>query len=108
MLNLLGWDVGMSTLAALLLVLGAVLIGLVSFLIGEVRTGWEAPIVALAALVGGYIGSEALGTLSTWGYEFEGLYVWPAIIGAIVLGGAADLVTRYLTGGSYVRHPQPI
>lgn len=108
MLDLLGWDVGMSTLAAFLLVLGAVLIGVVSYLIGEVKTGWEPVLVAIAALVGGYIGSEALGTASTWGYEFEGLYVWPALIGAVVLGAAADLVTRYLTGGTYVQHAQPI
>jgi hypothetical protein len=108
MLDLMGWDVGMSTLAAVILVLGAVAIGIVSAVIGDVRTGWEGPIVAVAALVGGYVGSEALGSLSTWGWEFEGLFVWPALIGGVVVGFVADLLTRSLTGGAYVHHPRPI
>ena len=108
MLDLFGWDVGMSTLAATLLVLGAIVIGTISAVVGEVRTGWEGPITAVAALVGGYLGSEALGALSTWGPEFEGLYVLPAIIGGVVFGFVADAATRYLTGGSYVAHTRPV
>ncbi len=108
MLDLFGWDVGMSQSAAILLVLGAIVLGGIAHFVGDVRTGWEGPIAAVAALVGGYLGSEAFGTLSTWGYAFEGLYVVPALIGAVVLGFVIDAVVRYLTEGSYVRHARPI
>jgi uncharacterized membrane protein YeaQ/YmgE (transglycosylase-associated protein family) len=108
MLDLFGWDVGMSGWAVLLLVGGAIVIGAIAHLVGEVRTGWEGPIAAVAALVGGYIGSEALGTFSTWGVVFQGLYILPALIGAVVLGVAVDAIVRYATHGSYVHASRPI
>jgi uncharacterized membrane protein YeaQ/YmgE (transglycosylase-associated protein family) len=108
MLELVGWNVGMSAFAAILLVAGAIIIGAIAHFIGEVRTGWEGPIVAVAALIGGYVGSEALGAFSTWGYAFEGLYVLPALIGAVVVGVAVDAIVRYLTHGSYVHSARPI
>jgi uncharacterized membrane protein YeaQ/YmgE (transglycosylase-associated protein family) len=104
MLDLLGWDVGMSLFAAILLIAGALLIGVLASMIGEVRVGWEWAATAGAALVGGYLGSEALGTASTWGPVFEGLYIVPAIIGGLVLGVFVDALSRYSTAGSYVRH----
>ena len=108
MLDLFGWEAGMSTLAGVLLVFGAVLIGIVSYLIGEVRAWWQPVLVAIAALIGGYIGSESLGTASTWGYAFEDLNVWPAVIGALLFGVVTDAIVRFYTGGAYVHHPQPI
>ena len=84
MLELVGWDVGMSTVAALLLILGALLIGIVSQYIGDVTVGYEWAVTGAGALIGGYLGSEAFGTASTWGPEFQGLYVLPAIIGALI------------------------
>ena len=108
MLGLFGWDVGMSTYAAILLVLGAIVVGVIAHIIGEVRTGWEGPVAGVAALIGGYLGSEAFGAYSTWGYAFEGLYVLPALIGGLVLGFVVDAVVRYATEGSYVSHPRPV
>lgn len=108
MLELIGWGVGMSAYAAILLVLGAILLGTIAHFIGEVRTAWEGPIVAVAALIGGYLGSEAFGTFSTWGYEFEGLYVLPALIVGVLFGVVADVTVRFLTEGSYVARPRPI
>ena len=108
MLDLFGWEAGMSTIAAVLLVFGAVLIGIVSYLVGEVKAWWQPVLVAIAALIGGYIGSESLGTASTWGYAFEDLNVWPAVIGALLLGAITDAFIRYFTGGAYVHHAQPI
>jgi len=107
MLDLFGWNVGMTGVAALMLVLGALILGAIAQIIGRVVVGYEWIFTALAALVGGWIGSEALGTLSTWGPEFEGLYVLPAFIGGIVLGGLVDVVVRRSTGGSYLE-PRPI
>lgn len=108
MLELFNWDVGMSAYAAILLVAGAILIGVVSHFVGDVTTGWEGPIVAVAALIGGYLGSEAFGAFSTWGYAFEGLYVLPAVIGGVVLGAVTDAVVRFTTEGSYVHHARPV
>jgi uncharacterized membrane protein YeaQ/YmgE (transglycosylase-associated protein family) len=108
MLDLFGWDVGMSAYAAILLVAGAIIFGVLAHFIGEVTTGWEGPVAAVAALIGGYIGSEALGTFSTWGYAFEGLYVLPALIGGVVLGFVVDAIVRYSTEGTYVRHARAI
>jgi len=108
MLELFGWDVGMSTFAALLLVAGALVIGLVAHFIGEVNVGYEWATTGVAALVGGYLGSEAFGTLSTLGPAFEGLYVVPALIAAIVVGGVVDAIVRYATEGRYTAAPRPI
>ena len=105
---LFGWEAGMSELAALLLLLGAALIGIVSYLIGDVKAWWQPVLVAIAAFIGGYIGSESLGTASTWGYAFEELNVWPAVIGAVLLGAVTDAIIRFFTGGAYVHHAQPV
>jgi uncharacterized membrane protein YeaQ/YmgE (transglycosylase-associated protein family) len=108
MLDLFGWDVGMSGFAALFLVVGALLIGVAAQFIGEVRVGWEWATTGAGALVGGYLGSEAFGGLSTWGAEFEGLYILPALIGGLVVAIIVDAVSRYATQGSYLREPRPI
>jgi hypothetical protein len=108
MLELFGWDVGMSTLAAVLLVGGALIVGIVAHVIGEVTFGYEWAVTGLAALGGGYLGSEAFAGLSTWGPEIEGLFVLPAVIGAIVVGGIVDALVRYATQGSYTRELRPI
>lgn len=108
MLEIFGWNVGMSTFAAILLVIGAVLLGVIPQFIGEPKLAVEWIFPMIGVLVGGWIGSEALGSLSTWGYAFEGLYVLPALIGGVVLGAAVDVVVRYVSGGSFVHEPRPI
>ena len=62
----------------------------------------------MAVLIGGWIGSEALGALSTWGPTWDGLFVLPAIIGGVVLGTIIEMVTRWTTGGSFVHRHGPI
>jgi uncharacterized membrane protein YeaQ/YmgE (transglycosylase-associated protein family) len=108
MLEILDWNVGMSAFAAILLVAGAVLLGAIPQFIGEPRLPVEWIFPMIGVLVGGWIGSEALGALSTWGPEYQGLYVLPAIIGGVVLGAAVDVIVRYVTGGSFVHEPRPI
>jgi uncharacterized membrane protein YeaQ/YmgE (transglycosylase-associated protein family) len=87
---------------------GGLLIGIIAQFIGDTTSGWEWLPVALAAVVGGWIGSESLGSASTWGPVMQDLYMLPALIGGIVLGGVLDVVTRYATGGHYVHAPHPV
>jgi uncharacterized membrane protein YeaQ/YmgE (transglycosylase-associated protein family) len=103
-----GWNVGMSTFAALLLVVGALLIGVIAQFIGAVNVSWEWAVTGIAALVGGYLGSEAFGSVSTWGPEIDGFFVLPALIGAVIVGGVVDVVVRMTTAGSYVHQARPI
>lgn len=108
MLELFGWDVGMGGFAAALLVVGALLIGILTQFIGDVTVGWEWAATAVAALIGGYLGSEALGTLSAWGIVYDSLYILPALISGVLFGGVMDAILRYSTEGSYVHHARPV
>ncbi len=108
MLALFGWDVGMSGLAVILLVAGALILGALPLFIGESRTGYEWLATAAAVLVGGWLGSEAFGGISTFGPVFEGLYLVTALVGGVVLGVVADVAVRYVTGGTYMHEPRPI
>lgn len=108
MLELFGWEVGMTAWAVIALIAAAVIIGIVLQYVGDVTNGYEWSVAGLAAIVGGWLGSEALGGLSTWGVEWEGMFIFPALIGAVVLGFVVDLLVRYATGGSLVHHPRPI
>jgi hypothetical protein len=108
MLELFGWDVGMSGLAVILLVAGALVIGAIPLFIGEARTGFEWLATGAAVLVGGWLGSEAFGGISTFGPAFEGLYLVTALVGGVVLGAVADVAVRYVTGGTYTHVARPI
>jgi len=108
MLDLFGWDIGMSALAAVLLVLGAIVLGAIAHFVGERRTGFEGPIVAVAALIGGYLGSEAFAAYSTWGFAFEGLYVLPALIGAVILAVVVDAIVLFVARDTTAGHARPI
>ncbi|MDH4335463.1 MAG: hypothetical protein OEW24_09485 [Chloroflexota bacterium] len=114
MIEVFNWNIGMDSAGLLILAGGAVVLGVIAQLIGETRTGFEWFAAAVGALVGGWIGSEALGTLSTWGpvvgsvAQAADLYVLPALMGAIVVGVVVDFVVRTMTGGSYVHHARPI
>ena len=46
-------------------------------------------------------------TLSNYGNVFEGLYLVPALIGAMILGVLVDAAVRYIAGGSYLAAPHP-
>jgi hypothetical protein len=105
---LVDWHIGMSAIAAVLLIVGAAVIGAVSQFVGEPRIGYEWVFTAVAVLIGGWLGSEAFGAASTWGLEFEGLFVLPAIIGGVILGTAIDVIVRYVSGGSFTHEPRPI
>ena len=104
-----GWDIGMGAAGLLLLVGGALVLGLIVQLIGETRTGYEWLVAGVFAVVGGWLGSESFGTASTVGPAWStSCTLLPALIGGVVLGGIVDIVVRTMTGGSYVHHPRPI
>jgi uncharacterized membrane protein YeaQ/YmgE (transglycosylase-associated protein family) len=107
MIEILGLEIGMTWLGILVLALGAVVLGLIGQFIGTVRTRFEWAPDAVAAFLGGFIASESLGSLSTWGPEWEGLFVAPALIGAVVVTLIVDVVVRWGTGGSFTGHAHP-
>lgn len=90
---------GMGLLAVLILLVGAVLIGLGMQRVKQpderYDSGYEWANASLGALLGGYIGSELLAGLSTWGLEIDGLRLFPAIIGAVALAFVADYLFKY-------------
>ncbi len=48
-----------------------------------------------------------LGGLSKIGPEWEGMFLVPALIGAIVLAVVVDLLVRMVTGGSLTHRGHP-
>ncbi|HKO32377.1 MAG TPA: hypothetical protein VJY85_01400 [Candidatus Limnocylindria bacterium] len=108
MLDLYGWDAGMTGAAISVLFMAAIVIGAVVQNIGQASFDYEWVLNAIAAFVGGWLGSEALGAASAWGPEWQGMYLVPAFIGAIVLGALVAVAIRYITGGTQVSHPRPI
>ena len=59
MVDLFGWNGGMSEIAAVLLIAGALIIGVITQFIGDVRV-YHWAVVTVAALVGGSLGSRGL------------------------------------------------
>ena len=88
----LGW------VAGLILVLGALVIGIAFQFIGEPAWDFELVVGAVAAFVGGFVASEYLGTVSTQGPEYDGLYMVPALVGGIVVAGVLVGLMRLLRG----------
>lgn len=107
MLELIGWDVGMTLFEVIVLILFALVFGAIAQFIGRTNIGYEWILAAMGALVGGWLGSEAFGTVSTWGPVIDGLYLVPALIGGVILGTVVDAVARLWTGGAYLE-PRPI
>jgi uncharacterized membrane protein YeaQ/YmgE (transglycosylase-associated protein family) len=107
MLDLWGWNVGMTLGGTLLVIFGALIIAAFVQMVGETKIGFEWVITAVATIVGAWLGSEAFGVLSTWGPVVEGVYLLPALLGAVVLGGMVDAIVRLSSGGYYLE-PRPI
>jgi len=79
-----------------ILVVGAVVLGVIGQYIGQARYRYEWIADGIGALVGGYVPSELLGSVGEWGPEVGGLFLLPALIGGIIVGGAVWLVIRNL------------
>ncbi|HET9016519.1 MAG TPA: hypothetical protein VFN57_13050 [Thermomicrobiaceae bacterium] len=82
----------MGTWGVILLIGGALAVGLLADRVidGAVDRDW--PLCALAAGIGAYVGSEYLGPLSNWGPAADGLRIVPALLGAFTIGVVIDAV----------------
>jgi hypothetical protein len=83
----------------------AIVFGVAAQLIGETRTGFEWLIDAIAFGSGAVVASELIVALQTFEPVWEGLAIVPALVGGLVLGILVEVVTRLVTGGTYVHRP---
>ena len=84
-----------------ILIVGSLIFGGVAQFVGETRTGYEWLVDAIAAGVGALIASEFLTAFQSTGPVVDGLAIVPALIGGLVLGLVVEVVTRFVTGGTY-------
>lgn len=97
----MAFAIDMTAWGALLLVAGAIVIGLIGQALGDVRLAWHWAIVAIFALVGGLAASEFIVDWRAFAPVWEGLALLPALVGGIVVGAVGDVIVRYWSGGSY-------
>jgi uncharacterized protein YcfJ len=93
-----------SALAVVSLAIGAVILGVVLQLIGDVKFGFEWVLTAVFAFAGGFVCSEWITAFRTVDPIWEQMAVLPAIGGALVVGVIVDAITRVTTKGSYIHH----
>ncbi|HEU4918398.1 MAG TPA: hypothetical protein VFT20_01585 [Candidatus Limnocylindrales bacterium] len=84
-----------------LAIAAALIFGAIVQFIGDVRLGYEWIVAAVAFFLGAVIASEFITAWRTFEPVWEGLALVPALAGGLVLGIAADVVTRLSTGGHY-------
>jgi uncharacterized membrane protein YeaQ/YmgE (transglycosylase-associated protein family) len=91
--------------AGVLIIAGALVFGIIAQFTGETRTGFEWLADAIGFGIGAVVASEFIVALQATGPVWDGLALVPALIGGLVLGTVVELITRYLTHGSYAGHP---
>ena len=94
----------MTVLSVVALALGAIVLGVVLQLIGDVKFGLEWALTALAAFAGGFVMSEWIVAFQQVNPVWEGMALIPAIGGALVVGVIVDALIRFGTHGSYIHH----
>ena len=87
------------------LIVGALVFGVIAQFIGETRTGYEWFVDAIAAGIGALVASEFIIGWQAFAPVFDGLAIWPALIGGLAVGLVVEVVTRFMTGGTYTGHP---
>jgi uncharacterized membrane protein YeaQ/YmgE (transglycosylase-associated protein family) len=85
----------------ILLIVAALIFGGAAQLIGDPRTGFEWLVDAIGFAVGALVASEFVTAFQASGPMFDGLAVVPALAGGLLLGLVVDIVTRFVTGGTY-------
>lgn len=92
-MTLLGW---ISVIA------GALIVGAVAQWLMPARMPFRWVVTALAAFVGAVVTSELL--FSGYTPEFEGMAVWPTIIGGLLVAIVVDVIAQYYAGRQSTGH----
>jgi hypothetical protein len=77
-----------------LLVVGAVLVGFVTQLIGEATLDYEWVATSIGAFVGAIVASEFVVGWRTFGFIADGVAVVPALVGGVIVAGLVAIVAR--------------
>ena len=86
--------------AVIALITGSVILGVGIQLFGDPDFSYEWLITAIGAGIGGFGASEFIVGFRTWEPLFDGIAIFPALIGALVVGVALVAAIRLLTSGT--------
>ena len=86
----------------LVVLAGAIVLGVVLYLIGRAGTSFEWLITAVGAAIGAVVLSEFVTSFQTFEPVWDGLALIPALAGGLVVGAIAAVITRYVTGGAFL------
>jgi hypothetical protein len=84
-------------LGGLLLLVGAIVFAGFVALIGETPGPIAWVVTTIAAFAGAFAASEYFGQ-DTFAPVWEGVALWPALLGGMVVGGFAEAVVRFIHG----------
>ena len=88
----------MDAWGVVILIVGALVIGGLAALYDYERYTVAAAAASLGAFIGGFVASEYLGSLSSWGTVWYGVQIFPALIGAVLVAAVVVLVLHYFSG----------
>lgn len=83
----------------LILIVGALVVGVVAQVIGEAEFGYEWLVTGIGAGLGALVASEFIVAWQTFAPVWDGLAIVPALGAAVVVGAVVAVATRLLTGG---------
>jgi uncharacterized membrane protein YeaQ/YmgE (transglycosylase-associated protein family) len=89
----------------ILLIVGALVFGVLAQAVGETRSGYEWLVDAIAAGIGAVVASEFIVGWQAFSPVWDGVALFPALMGGLVVGLVVEVGTRYLTGGTYSGGP---
>jgi len=89
----------------ILLIVGALVFGVLAQAVGETRSGYEWLVDAIAAGIGAVVASEFIVGWQALSPVWDGVALFPALMGGLVVGLVVEVGTRYLTGGTYSGRP---
>lgn len=86
----------MESWGYVILIAGAIVIGLLAQYALRRRFGYAWIATAIGAGVGGFVASEyALGGLGKWGTAYYGLHLFPALIGGVIVAAIVEAVIAF-------------
>lgn len=86
----------------LVVLAGAIILGVVLYVIGRSGTSFEWLFTAIGAAIGAVVLSEFVTSFQTFEPLWDGLALIPALVGGVVVGLIVAVVTRYATGGAFI------